>query len=234
MTTQACTAVVGGPSQSKTFSKTATDGQWSGNVMVDTLSSQNLGLIMPGATIDNVCVQYNEGSAIWRIIASQSLIIRRWGYASKEANADRSECAITPYSVALDDILEIYPQDLDSTSNQSSVVAWVTTSKGFMDFGGTDIVDGTATEIKSLINSQGIGDVFFGSTLTAITVQAGDGERVANIQIIDSAGGTIFTANGGNRLPTAGGYSTQYNLLIENVAIKIEKGYTLKVTTVTG
>jgi len=232
VTTNVTTAAVGGPGFSKTFLKTATDGQY--NVMTDTLSTQNLGLIMPAAQIDSVAVTYNEGSGIWRIISSQTLAIKRWGYCSKAANVDNAECKISAYTVASDDLLEVYTQDLDATSNQSSVLAWVQTSKGFDAFGATDIVDSTATEIKSLVNTQGLGEQFFGSTLQAITVQAGDGERVTQIDLIDAAGGTQFTAYGGNRLPTAGGYSTQFNLQVEGLAIKIEKGWLLKVTTVTG
>jgi len=202
--------------------------------MLDTLSSQNLGLIMPGATIDSVAVQFTEGSGIWRIISSQTLKIKRWGYCNDLANVDNAECKIPVYALAPDDLLEVYTQDLNATSNKSNVLAWVQTSKGFDAFGLTAITDSTATEILSLLNSQSIGAQFFDSTLQAVTVQAGTGERVTSIEVLDSSGGTQFTAYGGNRLPTAGGYSTQFNLQVSGMAIKIEKGSVLKVTTVTG
>ena len=202
--------------------------------MLDTLSSQNLGLIMPGMAINSVAVQFAEGSGIWRIISSQTLAIKRWGYASDTGNIDNAACKIPVYSLAPDDLLEVYTQDLNTTSNKSNVLAWVTTSKGFDAFGATTIADSTATAISSLINGQSLGAQFFDSTLQSVTVQSGTNEKVTNIEVLDSAGGTVFTAYGGARLPTAGGYSTQFNLQVSGLSIKIDKGSVLKVTTVTG
>jgi len=52
MTTQACTAVVGNSRMSKQFAVTATDGVWDGNIMIDTVGSNPLGILIPGTTIN--------------------------------------------------------------------------------------------------------------------------------------------------------------------------------------
>ena len=68
MTTQAITAIVGNNRMSKSFSDTATDGQYDGNIMLDDLSSNPLGILMPGVTIDHVCVVYTAGACAGELL----------------------------------------------------------------------------------------------------------------------------------------------------------------------
>ena len=63
MTTQAVTAIVGNSRMSKAFSVTSTDAQWDGNIMVDDIGGNPIGILIPGTTIDKVCVQYAAGGA---------------------------------------------------------------------------------------------------------------------------------------------------------------------------
>ena len=54
MTTQAVKATVGSGTFSKIFTLTATDDQWDGNSLTDSISSQPLGILIPRAMINNV------------------------------------------------------------------------------------------------------------------------------------------------------------------------------------
>ena len=64
-------------------------------------------------------------------------------------------------------------------------------------------------------------------------IQCEDGAKLTSVTIIDQTGGTVMTAYGGVRMPTAGGVSNYYNINFK-AAVPIMKGYALKVTTVTG
>ena len=230
MTTQAVTATVGSGNFSRTFSDTATDGQWTGNILTDDVASTNLGLVMPGQTIDHVQVNYADGSCLWRIQSSQSLLVKRYGYAAQTGYACWGSSKIAPYTVAPDDILVVYPLALDSTTGEGTVLGWIRTSRGFEAFGAENVGTGTATVIKTLVNNQTLGDYAFNATLQGITLQAEDGATVTKVEVIDQTGGTIWSAAGGPRMPTAGGMNPFWNFEAMGLNIPVLKGYTLKVT----
>ena len=60
MSEQAVQATVSGPMMGKVFTKTATDDQWDGNTLTDSLSGQQIGILMPGATVNQVQFQRNK------------------------------------------------------------------------------------------------------------------------------------------------------------------------------
>ena len=230
MTTQAIKAIVGSGSFSRAFSDTATDAQWTGNILTDDVAQTNLGLVMPGQMIDRVQVNYTEGACIWRIQSSQSLLVKRYGYASLKGYSCWESSKIPAYQVAADDILVVYPLPLDATVLQANVLSWVTTSRGYEAFGVTDAISGTATEMKTLVNNQTLGDYAFNATLRDITVQVEDGSSVDEVELIDQVGGVIWTGYGGYRLPSLGGKSEFYNFMADGMGIPILKGYKIKVT----
>ena len=68
MTTQNIQATVMNNRLGKIFTKSdATDGQFSGNTLTDSLSSQQLGILMPNMSINRVQLQYTGGLSAWRI-----------------------------------------------------------------------------------------------------------------------------------------------------------------------
>ena len=81
--TQQIKAIVGSGSMTREFSATATNGQWSGNILVDSVASTNLGLVMPNQTIDTIQCAYTKGGALFRIQSSQTLMQKRYGFAIK-------------------------------------------------------------------------------------------------------------------------------------------------------
>ena len=119
---------------------------------------------------------------------------------------------------------------LDTTIAEGTVLGWVRTTRGFEAFGAKDIQDGTATVIKTLVNNQTLGDYAFNASIQGITLQAEDGANITKVEIIDQTGGTIWSAVGGPRMPTAGGMNPFWNFEAMGLNIPILKGYTLKVT----
>ena len=233
MTTQAITAIVGNNSMSKSFSDTATDGQYDGNIMLDTLSNNPLGILMPGVTINHVCVAYTAGACAWRIIDSVTLQVKRMGWAALADYTDYTYCRIQPYTVQKTDTLQVFPIAVDATGEQSAVLAWVSSGTGTELYSASDIPDNVATAITTAVNQQGIGDSLFGQTLTGISVQAEDGATLKEVTITDNAGGVIYTAYGTKRGLTAGSRSNYYNINLAGLNIPVSKGFILKVKTVT-
>jgi len=201
--------------------------------MLDTLSSTNLGILIPRATINHVCVQYAGGNCAWRIQDAQTLQVRRRGWAAPAGYTESTACVIQPYVVQPNDVLVCYPQAVDATANQSNVLAWVTTSKGTELYAGNDIVDSTASEILTAVNSQGIGDSAFGTTLQSLSVAVEDGGSLTQIKLFDSAGGLVYAQYGTVRGITAGSTSAYFNLNIPTLNIPIGKGWIFKVITIT-
>jgi len=234
MTTQSITAVVGSPSMSRTFSATATDGQWDGNLLVDTLASVNLGLVMPMAVIDHVQLQYTAGSCLWRIQSSQTLVVKRWGYGAKDGFIDWEMSKIPQYTVQPDDILTVYPLAVNGGANTSTALAWLDTTRGHEAFGNASIIDATPSALTSLVNNQSLGDYAFNSTLTGITIQCEEGATLDSVSIVDQTGGTIWTGYGGVRLNTAGGTTPFYNFRATGLNIPIQKGFKILVQQTTG
>ena len=230
MTTQAVKATVGSGNFSKIFTLTATDDQWDGNSLTDSISSQPLGILIPKAMINNVSMTYTAGLCAWRIQSAQTLQVKRRGFAAPLGMTCYKSGAIGPYSIAPDDILSVYPLPVDSTGNQTNVLAWVTTSKGTELFESKDTVDGTSTAMTTVVNSQSLGDNQFGTTLSSIMVQAEDAAVVNQIDILDNSGAVVFTALGGTRADL-GSKSNQYNISVDGMGINIGRGWSLKVTT---
>ena len=217
----------------KIFTKTATDDQWDGNTLTDSLSGQQVGILMPATTINRVQLQYTGGLCAWRIQNAQSLVFQRFGFGMKDGLACYESSAIAPYSINPNDILTVYPLPVDATANETNILAWVRTSKGVELFETKAAVDGVATEMKTVVNEQTLGDSMFNSTLGSIHVQAEDGATVDEIAIIDNSGGTVMTLYGGVRGGSGGAMSLIYNLKADNLAVAIGKGFSLKVTTTT-
>jgi len=73
MTTQGVEITVGNSMMSKVFTDTSTDGQWSGNVLTDSIAGQSLGILIPNATLTFAQAGYNSGAMSWRIQNAQTL-----------------------------------------------------------------------------------------------------------------------------------------------------------------
>jgi hypothetical protein len=231
MTTQTANIVLSNNSMSKIFSGTATDGSWTN--LQDTLSATNLGILIPNAMINRAVGGYTGGLGAFRIQDAQTLQVSRRGWLSKDGYACYSSGAIAPHRVKPNEIIQVYTQPLDATANQSNVLAWVHTTKGTELYEAMDVVDATATEIKSALQSQSLGDAGFGSTLTGLSFQVEDGGQLYLVQIFDSAGGIVWSQLGNFRMPTAGGTSAYYNFDAKGLGIAIGKGFTMKVTVKT-
>jgi len=230
MTTQDIQATVSNPSMGKIFSKSATDDVWDGNTLTDTLSQQQIGILMPRSTINRVQLQYTSGLAAWRIQNSANLTFQRFGFGVKDGLACFSSSAIQPYSINPNDILTVYPLP-QAAATTSNVLAWVATSKGVELFEAKAVADGVATAMTTVVNAQSLGDSMFNSVLGSIHVQAEDGATVDSIEIIDNSGGTVLTLFGGVRGDDAGAMSLDYNLKADGLAVGIGKGFSLKITT---
>ena len=232
MTTQAVTAIVGNSRMSKAFSVTSTDAQWDGNIMVDDIGGNPIGILIPGTTIDKVCVQYAAGGAAWRIIDSNTMVVKRRGLGALASYTDNQYCQIEPYTIQKTDPLQVFSMAVDATANQSNVLAWIRSTAGTELYYGTDIVDATATAITTAVNQQGVGDSIFGSTIGMMTIQAEDGATITNVQLYDQAGGLVYQAYGTKRGLNPGSRSNYYNLWVGGLNLSINKGFILKTTTV--
>jgi len=233
MTTQGIQATVSNARMGKIFSKTATDDQWDGNTLTDTLSTQQIGILMPGTTINRVQLQYEGGLCAYRIQNSQSLVFSRWGFGTKNDLACYASSAIAPYTINPNDILTVYPLPIDPTANESNVMAWIQTSKGVELFEAKGVVNATPTAMKTVVNEMTLGDSMFNSTLFSVHVQAEDLALVDQIEIIDNSGGTVLTLFGGVRGGVPGAMSQIYNLKADGMSVPIGKGFSLRITTTT-
>lgn len=231
MSTQTTLAIVGNNQMSKVFSGTATDGAWT-NIQ-DSLSSSNLGILIPSAMINRVAANYTQGCGAWRIINAQTLAVSRRGWASRMGYNCYKSNEIPVHRVGPNEIIQVYTRPVDATSNKSNIIAWIHTSKGTELYEKLAVADNTATEMKTALQDQTLGDAAFNSTLTSMSFQVEDGGKLTMVEIIDSAGGTIYTATGNFRLQSTGGTSAYYNFDASGLGIVIGKGFSLKVTTVT-
>ena len=233
MTTQDIQATVSNPTMGKIFSKSATDDQWDGNTLTDTLSQQQVGILMPSTTINRVQLQYTGGLCAWRIQNAQSLTFQRYGFGMKDGFACFATSAIQPYTINPNDILTVYPLPVDADPTHTNALAWVQTTKGVELFEAKNIVNATATEMKTVVNDQTLGDSMFNSVLTSIHIQAEDNATVDQVEIIDNSGGTVLTLYGGVRGDSNGAMSLVYNLKADGLAVPIGKGFSIKITTTT-
>jgi len=211
---------------SRIFTVTGTDGTYSN--ATDTVSSTALGLALPGVTINLIQSTYAAGVGVWRIISSQTNVIKRQGFMLVVGYVDLFEGMILFYCIQSDDLFQVYTDIADANPNQSTVLALITSSAGVEAFIATSIPDATSISLTSLISGLGIGDLLFGKTVTQVAIQEEDGGSLGNITFIDAAGGTQYSGYGTHRLPTAGGQSNLTNGVF-NVSIPVQKGWSLKV-----
>jgi hypothetical protein len=228
MTTQTANITLGNNQMSKVFTATVTDGSWTN--LQDSLSSSNLGILIPNAMINRAVGDYAEALGAWRIINAQTLAVSRRGWLAKSGYNCYSTGAIPPHRVMPNEIVQAYTLPLDTTGNQSNVLAWVHTTKGSELYEAKDVVDATATEIKTALQDQTLGDAGFNSTLTGLSFQVEDGGQLLMVQIFDSAGGIVWSQTGNFRMPSAGATSAYYNFDAKGLGIPIGKGFTMKVT----
>jgi hypothetical protein len=233
MTSQSIKAKVSSKNLTRGFSDTATDGTvFTTNNLLDDNASQQLGILIPGVTIDNIQMTYTAGLAQWRIINSQNQMVSRWGFAGKTGYVCPMECNITPYQIKPTDLLQVFPKAVNATAGDTEILSWITCSGGVESFQATTAADNTLIAMTNSITTQSLGDWAFGKQLTRIQMQAEDGAFISEVQIIDQTGSVVWSTFGNTRLPTAGGKSTHMNLDIP-CSIKIEKGFAIKVSTVT-
>ena len=236
MTTQNTTLTVGNQRFSKIFTDTSTDAVWSGNVLLDTISQQSLGILIPRSTLSFAQAEYESGAMAWRIQNAQTLAVSRYGFGVLAGQNSMKESMIAPVTVSPNDILTTYPVPVSSGAapNTINALAWVGTSKGIELMQALASPDGTATEMKTAINNQTIGDAFFNSTLTHICVQLDDGAQLDRVEIIDNLGGVQMTLQGGYRGITGSSRSNHFNLEVRGLNVPIGKGFKLNVVGVAG
>ena len=218
---------------SKIFSDSSTDDVWSGNVLLDTIAQQSIGILIPNSTLTFAQAEYASGLMAWRLQNAQSLAVSTRGFGVLAGQNCMDEATITPARVNPNDILTVYPLPVSVDPATSNVLAWVTTTKGVELMKALAIPDNAATAMKTAVNEQTIGDAFFNSTLQRIQIQCEDGCTLDSIQIIDEMGGVVYTAQGNVRgATTAAAKSNEYNLDLPSLSIPIGKGWSFKVITV--
>ena len=217
---------------SKIFTDTSTDGVWSGNVLLDSIASQSIGILIPNSTLTFAQAEYEAGCMAWRLQNAQTLAVSARGWGVKQGFNCMGSSMISAVRVNPNDILTVFPLAIDATSQKSNALAWVTTTKGTELFKGTAIADNTATGLTTAVNGQSLGDAFFNSVLRKLSVQCEDGCTLVEVQIIDEMGGVVFTGQGNVRGPDAGSRSNHYNIELDGLGIAIGKGWQFKVKTV--
>ena len=121
--------IVGNGRMSKVFSATVTEEAWKN--MQDTLSSTNLGILIPRAVVNNVQASTDsDGAMAWRTQNAQTLLVFRRGWGAKEGYNCYSSAFIPAHSINPDEIIQYYVMPADATANQSNALAWVHITKG--------------------------------------------------------------------------------------------------------
>ena len=230
MTTQNVSATVGTMRMSKIFAGTITDGVWTN--LQDTISSTNLGILIPSAPLNFVQAEYAGGLAAYRIQNAQTLQVSRRGWAAKEDYSCFESSRIQTYPVGPDDMIQMYSLPVDATANQTNALAWIHTTKGTELYKAQDVVDNTGTALKTALQDQTLGDAAFNSTLTGFSICLEDGASLDKVELIDSSGGVVFTFQGNYRMPSQGGTSAYYNFSADKLQLPITKGFTMKIYTV--
>ena len=232
MTTQNTAAYVSGPGIGAYFVDSSTDATFDGNNLLSNVGSAELGLRLAGHQVNYICAQYAAGGGAWKVVNRENQNIRAYGMMSKVRTQDSAWCYLkNPLVIQSSDILVTYPYVADSTSNQSSVAAWVETSKGILFFTGSDIVDSTSTEITSQVGSNSLG-VFNNSILTGLQIQVEDSGYLDSVEIISPDGGTLWTSTASLRAGSGGSSDPTMNFKVSGLGIGIAEGMALKVTTV--
>jgi len=232
MTSQGTQVTVGNQRMSKIFNLTATDGQWDGNVLTDSISSQSIGILIPNTPISYAAAEYEAGAMAWRLQNAQTLLVKSRGFA----NASGLDCfesqQIPTVTVGQNDILTVYPVAI-AGAGTSNTLAWIQTSKSTELFTAMDAADNASKALTSAVNSQTLGDLFFGSTLQRVWVQVQDGAALNYVDIVDEMGGVVMTLQGGKRGAVLGAKSNQYNLYALNLGVRIGKGWSIRVNATT-
>jgi len=229
MTTQAVSVTTGNGSMSKIFTLDATDGQWDGNVLTDSISSQSIGILIPNSTLSFAQAQYEAGVMAWRLQNAQTLQVKARGLGVLAGQECFEDSVISPVTVGQNDILTVYPNPAAS-AGQTNSLAWIQTTKSTELFTATGATDNTATNMVSAVNSQTLGDLFFGSTLQRIWIQVQDGASLDKVEIVDEMGGVVMTVQGGERGATGSSRSNLYNLYAINLNVRIGKGWQIRTT----
>jgi hypothetical protein len=228
MTTQGVEITVGNSSMSKVFTDTSTDGQWSGNVLTDSIAGQSLGILIPNATLTYAQAGYNSGAMAYRIQNAQTLRVSARGFGVLNGQYCMSESGIGPVRVNPNDILTVYPVPA-AAGAASNAIAWVETTKGTELMKAVEADDGAAVALTTAINNQTLGDAFFNSVLRSVKVQVQDQHSLLQVQVVDEMGGIVMTLQGGFRGASTASRSNQYNLDASGLGIPIGKGWSLKV-----
>ena len=214
---------------SKIFTLDATDGQWDGNVLTDSISSQSIGILIPNSTLSFAQAQYESGVMAWRLQNAQTLQVKARGLGVLAGQECFEDSVISPVTVGQNDILTVYPNP-PATAGSTNSLAWIQTTKSTELFTATGATDSTATNMVSAVNSQTLGDLFFGSTLQRIWIQVQDGASLDKVEIVDEMGGVVMTVQGGERGATGSSRSNLYNLYAINLGVRIGKGWQIRTT----
>jgi len=230
MTTQAVSITTGNGSMSKIFGLTATDGKWDGNVLLDSISGQSIGILIPNAPLTFAQANYTGGVMAYRLQNAQTLQVKSRGLGNLAGLDCIESQSIAPVTVGQNDILTVYPLPVAGATRTNNL-AWIQTSKSTELFTATDVVDATATNLVSAVNNQSVGDLFFGSTLQRIWVSVEDGGKLDTVEVVDEMGGVVMTMQGGPRGASGGSKSNQYNMYAINLGVRIGKGWNIRITT---
>jgi len=228
MTAQDVQIVLGNAAQSKIFVDSSTDGVWSGNIGLDSISSQSLGILIPNMPLAWYQAEYAAGCMAWRIQNAQTLQQIRMGFGVKGGLNETSPDMMAPMLVNPNDIVSFHPL-APATVGNSAALGWVYTNRGVELFSNAAIPDSVGTSFKSAVNDQSLGDLLFGSILTKLCIQLQDGATLTDAFITDETGGVQMTLKGAKRA-VAGGQSNLYNLEVDGLAVAIGKGWDLKLT----
>jgi hypothetical protein len=233
MSNQTVVANVGNASMMKSYTDSATDGTFAANIMLDSISSQPLGILQPSSRIDRVNVLYTAGLCAWRIQRTDSLMVSRHGWASKTPYNQPNEGFMAPMIVNPKDTLQVYPMAVNATAGDTACLAWITANGKSELFTVTTSADNTAAELLQTETGQSIGDTFFGSTISHVEVQCEDGASLVSLEVIDNTGGVIYTQRGGIRGAYVGAMNLVTNIDCQRLSIACGKGFSIKVKTVT-
>jgi hypothetical protein len=230
MTTQAVSCIVGNSRMSRVFTATSTDNSYTN--LTDSVTTTAIGLTLSGQTINYLCGTYESGAAIGRIISSQTNKVKVQFICSQVNYVDPSECAIAPYVVAPDDLLQIYSVVVNGAANTTNVLGLITSNRGVEPFTAT-ATDATLTPMTSIISGLGLGDLLFGATLQNVAISCEDNAQLTNITLVNAASGTDMTQQGSVRGATVGAMSLSMNGNF-SMAYPIQKGYVLNCSTIAG
>ena len=232
MTTQEVSLTVGNPMMSKIFDNaTATDGQWTNNTLTDTIAGQQLGILIPQQPLTYGQLEYAAGVCAYRVQNATTLLVSARGFGAQAGYSNATPDPISPpIRVNPNDIVSVYPLAVAAAGN-SAAIACLYTTKGAELFANATVPDGVSTEIKSAVNEQTLGDMFFGSRLNKLCVQVQDGASLNYVEIIDEMGGVVMTLQGAKRPSNSGGTSSIYNLEFAGLNVMIGKGWTMKLNT---